>query len=133
MIVNFYADPFAVKELLIDDKEDGIPKDRFVILPLDITTPHELPFKAYLERVDPTFLRPAVLSTESGGEESINRKHYTEQSPNPIAYFTSAILRRTRKVMRDFGKDAMEYVIYIHFSMQYGELTETLASVDYTT
>lgn len=106
-----------MKELLVDDREHGgIPKDRFVILPLDITTPHELPFKAYAERVDPAFLRsPTTSSTGSSREESTDvNQQQAEESPNPIAYFTSAFLRRARKVMREFGKDAMEYVVFHH-------------------
>ncbi|THG94757.1 hypothetical protein EW145_g8080, partial [Phellinidium pouzarii] len=65
---NFFADPYAVKELLIDAaltgtgtvNSTGIPLSRFLLLPLDITTPHELPFPLYAERVDPFFETPGA-------------------------------------------------------------------------
>ncbi len=93
--VNFFADPFAVHELLIPDKpEHGLPLDRFVLLPLDITTPHELRFPLYIQAVDPSF-------------------HSTKQpsDPNakpPLHHFTSSFLERTREIMLAFGKDAVE-------------------------
>ncbi|KAG6812001.1 hypothetical protein H0H92_004966 [Tricholoma furcatifolium] len=87
--------PFAVKELLKpQDPHLGLPLDRFVLLPLDITTPHELPFEDYIARIDPSFdstLKPSVASDKA-----------------PLVHFTSAFLERTREVMLSFGKDAME-------------------------
>ncbi|KJA27672.1 hypothetical protein HYPSUDRAFT_62728 [Hypholoma sublateritium FD-334 SS-4] len=92
---NFFADPFAVKELLISTElHKGLPRDRFLLLPLDITTPHELPFPFYKTVVDPAFdtsARPSLA-----GEKS------------PLVHFTSSFLERTREVMIQFGKDAME-------------------------
>lgn len=92
LLVNFYADPYAVKELLF--AKHGIPLDRFVMLPLDITTPHELPFPFYIETIDPAFhntSRPSI-----------------SQNKSPLAHFTSSFLERTREIMLQFGKDAME-------------------------
>ncbi|KAF9018015.1 nucleoside hydrolase [Hymenopellis radicata] len=89
---NFFADPFAVKELLIPTSSHlGLPLERFLLLPLDITTPHELPFPVYTERVDGAFQQP---STGAGKK--------------PITHFTSSFLEQTREVMLQFGKDAME-------------------------
>jgi len=90
--VNFFADPFAVKELLLSDS--GLPLDRFVLLPLDITTPHELPFPLYHSKVDPNFGSPTNPSIAS--------------HKSPLAHFTSSFLERTREIMLQFGKDAME-------------------------
>ena len=91
--VNFFADPFAVKELLIPTRlGDGIPLDRFLLMPLDITTPHELPFDVYRAKVDPAFGSAPGAAAGKG----------------PLTHFTSAFLERTREIMLQFGKDAME-------------------------
>ncbi|KAJ7497087.1 Inosine/uridine-preferring nucleoside hydrolase domain-containing protein [Mycena latifolia] len=95
---NFFADPFAVKQLLIQDAENAnptlLPLDRFIMLPLDITTPHEFPFPFYKEKVDPSFDTSATPSDSS--------------SKSPLTHFTSSFLEQTRDVMLQFGKDAME-------------------------
>jgi len=89
---NFFADPFAVKELLASDR--GLPFDRFIMLPLDITTPHELPFPLYKLKVDQGFNSSAIPSV------AIQK--------SPLVHFTSSFLERTREIMLQFGKDAME-------------------------
>ncbi|KAF7321433.1 Inosine-uridine preferring nucleoside hydrolase [Mycena kentingensis (nom. inval.)] len=91
---NFFADPFAVKQLLISPSPLLLPLDRFILLPLDVTTPHELPFPAYNTRVDPKF---TDSSTPSRAEDK-----------SPLTHFTSAFLEQTRVVMLEFGKDTME-------------------------
>ncbi|KII92152.1 hypothetical protein PLICRDRAFT_36945 [Plicaturopsis crispa FD-325 SS-3] len=92
---NFFADPYAVREVLTpDDPNTGIPLDRFLLLPLDITTPHQLRFPLYKEVVD-----PALESTE--GPSVAHGKAV-------LTHFTSAFLERTREVMVQFGNDAME-------------------------
>ncbi|KAF8653594.1 hypothetical protein AX16_003872 [Volvariella volvacea WC 439] len=92
---NFYADPYAVKELVLAPSSGGgLPLSKFTLLPLDITTPHELPFPIYQERVDPAF--------HSSGRPSI-----ASEKP-PLTHFTSAFLERAREVMLKFGKDALE-------------------------
>ncbi|KAI0344690.1 nucleoside hydrolase [Trametopsis cervina] len=92
---NFFADPYAVRALLNpEDPNKGIPLDRFILLPLDITTPHELPFPFYVEHVDKDFTdtkNPSLPTLKS-----------------PLVHFTSSFLERTREVMLSFGKDAME-------------------------
>lgn len=93
--VNFFADPFAVKELLEPTSpSEGFPAERFLLLPLDTTTPHEIPFLHYKEHVDPDFDSTAHPSDPT--------------KKTPLAHFTSAFLERTREVMQLFGKDAME-------------------------
>ncbi|RDX55068.1 nucleoside hydrolase [Lentinus brumalis] len=92
---NFFADPYAVKELLVpNDPGHALPLDRFLLLPLDITTPHELPFPTYQAAVDPAFESTASPSRGEGKA--------------PLVHFTSAFLERTREIMVEFGKDAME-------------------------
>ncbi|KAI1794101.1 nucleoside hydrolase [Ganoderma leucocontextum] len=92
---NFFADPFAVKELLTPTEPgQGLPFDRFLLLPLDITTPHELSFPYYKEVVDPAFESTASPSRPEGKP--------------PLVHFTSSFLERTREVMVELGKDAME-------------------------
>lgn len=94
-IVNFFADPFAVKELLTPTEPGhGLPLDRFLLLPLDITTPHELSFPYYKKVVDGAFESTAAPSQPEGKP--------------PLVHFTSSFLERTREVMVEFGKDAME-------------------------
>jgi hypothetical protein len=74
--------------------ELGLPLERFLLLPLDITTPHELPFPTYKERVDPAF-------------DSTSRPSQSAGKP-PLQHFTSAFLENTREIMCSFGTDAME-------------------------
>jgi hypothetical protein len=92
ILVNFFADPFAVKELLLSDS--GLPLERFILLPLDITTPHELPFPLYNSKVDPAF------------DSSANPSVHSHKSP--LNHFTSSFLEETRELMLQFGKDAIE-------------------------
>ena len=93
--VNFYADPYAVKELLTPSAtQEGLPLDRFLLLPLDLTTPHQLPFPYYRANVDPTFESSATPS----------KSH----EKSPITHFTSSFLERTREIMLSYGCDAME-------------------------
>lgn len=80
-----------MKELLIDN---GLPLERFVLLPLDITTPHELSFPLYKTHVDPSFTNSSLPSNP------------LEKSP--LLHFTSSFFERTREIMLEFGKDAME-------------------------
>ncbi|KAF7362085.1 Inosine-uridine preferring nucleoside hydrolase [Mycena venus] len=94
---NFFADPYAVKKLLIQAEIENptlLPLDRFIMLPLDITTPHELPFPFYKDKVDPSFETSAKPSDPS--------------NKSPLTHFTSSFLEQTRVVMLQFGKDAME-------------------------
>ncbi|KAJ6497852.1 Inosine/uridine-preferring nucleoside hydrolase domain-containing protein, partial [Mycena sanguinolenta] len=94
---NFFADPYAVKKLLIQTEIENptlLPLDRFLMLPLDITTIHELPFPFYAEKVDPSFETSAKPSDPS--------------NKSPLTHFTSSFLEQTRVVMLQFGKDAME-------------------------
>ena len=98
-----------MKELLVDEQAP-VPKERFLILPLDITTPHELPFPVYTERVDTTFPSTTTTTTTTAWN-STGSVAATHLRSNPVVHFTSAFLRRTRTVMREFGKDAMELVI----------------------
>ena len=84
-----------MKELL--DPAPGtepFPLERFLLVPLDTTTPHELPFPFYKDRIDPAFDTTANPSKPDG--------------KSPLIHFTSSFLERTREVMILFGKDAME-------------------------
>lgn len=92
---NIFADAHAANEVLgFDTSERGLPSGRVVLLPLDITTIHEIPFPFYIRHVDPTFestRKPSIPSTKS-----------------PLVHFSSSFFERTREVMIEFGKDAME-------------------------
>ncbi|KAI0301088.1 Inosine/uridine-preferring nucleoside hydrolase domain-containing protein [Multifurca ochricompacta] len=89
---NFFSDPYAVDEVLISPTT-RLPLARVLLLPLDITTTHLLPFVTYTTYVDPTFAAdtPSVAVGKT-----------------PLAHFTSAFLRRPRAVMRGFGRDGIK-------------------------
>ena len=96
-LVNFFADPFAVQELLVPSSPPSttsFPLDRFLLLPLDITTPHELTFHQYISHID-----SHLLSTTHPSNPS---------TKSPLCHFTSSFLERTREIMLQFGKDAVE-------------------------
>ncbi|KAF8160938.1 Inosine/uridine-preferring nucleoside hydrolase domain-containing protein [Crassisporium funariophilum] len=63
----------------------GLPRDRFLMLPLDVTTPHKLPFTVYKEVVDPAFHNTSWPSVQSGKP--------------PVTHFTSSFFERTREIM----------------------------------
>jgi hypothetical protein len=71
-----------------------LPLERVLLLPLDITTSHLLPFIGYATHIDPSFLA--------------DRPPSIDNLMPPLSHFTSAFLRRTRNVMRTYGQDAME-------------------------
>ncbi|KAI9437595.1 nucleoside hydrolase [Lactarius indigo] len=89
---NFFADSFAVAEVL-RSPTTRLPLERVLLLPLDITRSHILPFSAYSKYVDPTFAEdtPSVPAGKT-----------------PLTHFSSAFFRRTRHVMRALGLDGME-------------------------
>ncbi|KAH8996418.1 nucleoside hydrolase [Lactarius hatsudake] len=89
---NFFADPFAAAEVLRSETT-RLPLERVLLLPLDITRPHTLPFSAYSKYVDPAFAEdtPSVLAGKK-----------------PLTHFSSAFFRRTRHVMRAHGLGGME-------------------------
>lgn len=92
--VNVFADPFAAKELLARTDITGFPLERLILVPLDITTIHELPFPYYRQKIDPTLDSEANPSNADG--------------KSPLVHFTSSVFERTRDIMIQFGKDALE-------------------------
>lgn len=116
--VNFFADPYAVKELLCPSSTPPpIPLDRFLLLPLDITTPHELPFPVYQSCVDPTLSASATSDAQAAGR-------------SPLVHFTSSFFEHTREVMLGFGNDAMELhdIVAVWCAIQNPPLPEGQAS-----
>lgn len=93
--VNVFADPCAAKELLVPtDLTSGLPLDRVVLAPLDVTTAHELPFPHYVQKVDPAFTSTVQPSIADG--------------KSPLVHFTSSVFEGTREIMLEWGKDALE-------------------------
>jgi len=93
---NFYADPYAVREVLgLDTSSDAphFPLNRFVLCPLDLTTRHALSLSTYAKRVDSQF-KDSTAPSEEGTKPTIH-------------HFTSSVLERTAEVMRGFGVDAL--------------------------
>lgn len=83
--VNFYADPYAVRELIHPvDSTKGLPLERFMLLPLDVTTSHELPFSEYKKWVDSAF-----ANTLSPSKPEVK---------SPLTHFTTSVLERTVEV-----------------------------------
>lgn len=92
---NVFADPCAAKELLVPtDLTSGLPLDRVVLAPLDVTTAHELPFPHYVQKVDPAFTSTVQPSIADG--------------KSPLVHFTSSVFEGTREIMLEWGKDALE-------------------------
>ncbi|KAG1777639.1 nucleoside hydrolase [Suillus placidus] len=92
---NVFADPYAAKELLVPtDLTSGLPLDRVVLAPLDITSSHELPFPHYAQKVDSAFKSTAQPSNADG--------------KSPLVHFTSSVFESTREIMLEWGKDALE-------------------------
>lgn len=109
---NWFADPFAVHNLLIaaiseatltaeDDGSSGkreditglLPLEKFLMFPLDITKEHALPFDAYKKLVDPGF---ADAPSQ-------------EKDKSWLVHFTSSYLERVKEVMAQYNsKNAME-------------------------
>jgi inosine-uridine nucleoside N-ribohydrolase len=92
MIVNFYADPYAVREVLGLDTSSSAPHfplDRFVLCPLDLTTKHGLSMGTYAERIDPLF-KNSTTPSEEGSKPAIH-------------HFTSSVLERTKDVLEQLG------------------------------
>ena len=81
---NFFADPYAARQVLIHSNLGALGKIR--LFPLDITTKHTMSFQTYSERVDPTFPsdRP--------------------EGKTPLIAFTSAFLKGTEAVMSKFNE-----------------------------
>jgi len=94
-LVNFFADPHAVFDVLTPAiPGQGFPRERFILVPLDVTTSHEIPFSVYKAEVDPEF-------------EDTSSPSNPARKP-PLLHFTSAFLEKTREVMLSLGKDTME-------------------------
>ncbi|KIK97378.1 hypothetical protein PAXRUDRAFT_230975 [Paxillus rubicundulus Ve08.2h10] len=92
---NFLADPYAAKGLLCPVVQgQGLPLERVLLVTLDVTRSHKLPFTFYIQHVDPDF------------DSTTNPSVATEKSP--VSHFTSSFLERTREVLLDLGQDTME-------------------------
>jgi len=84
-LVNFFADPYAVKEVLHPQgATDGIPLDRTILLSLDHTSKIGLPFQVYKAQVDPQFEDTKSPSKAEG--------------KSPLVHFTSSFFERTVEV-----------------------------------
>ncbi|KAK4687522.1 hypothetical protein P7C73_g2605, partial [Tremellales sp. Uapishka_1] len=84
---NCFADPYAAAEVLKAVKEGAF---RLIMAPLDITTPHQIPFS---DLIHPSLLTPP--------EEA--------PPPTPLQAFTGSMLLRVRGLQASFGlPDAME-------------------------
>ncbi|KAK4702274.1 hypothetical protein P7C70_g3948, partial [Phenoliferia sp. Uapishka_3] len=86
---NTYADPWAAQTII------SLSLPHFYLVPLDITTPHTLPFDLYTSLVDPHFFDTSAPSQANG--------------KSPLVHFTSSFLEGTRETIRRFSTaDVME-------------------------
>ncbi|KAM0749022.1 nucleoside hydrolase [Meredithblackwellia eburnea MCA 4105] len=86
---NSYACPHSAKQIL----DLNLP--HLYLLPLDITTPHNLPFELYKSLVDSSF-------------EDTKRPSQPGAGKSPLVHFTSSFLEGTRETVRRYHKDWME-------------------------
>ncbi|KAL1407338.1 hypothetical protein Q8F55_006760 [Vanrija albida] len=85
---NCFADPYAFAFLLDEVKKGAF---RLVFAPLDITSPHMIPFS--------DLLHPALIGEDATGVAP----------PTPLQAFATSFLRRVRGLQAKFGlPDAME-------------------------
>ena len=91
---NCFADPFAAQQVL-----DACKAGQFelIMAPLDITTPHQVPFD--------DLIHPGLVS---GPDGSVPARE-SDTPPSPLRAFISAMLVRVRGLQASFGlDDAME-------------------------
>ncbi|OCF76096.1 hydrolase [Kwoniella mangroviensis CBS 8886] len=91
---NCFADPFAASEIL-----EGCKAGLFelILAPLDITTPHAIPFS--------DLIHPSVVKIPNSKGELVE----TDEEPTPLQAFVSAMLVRVRGLQASFGlEDSME-------------------------
>ncbi|WVR07374.1 hypothetical protein IAU60_004415 [Kwoniella sp. DSM 27419] len=90
---NCFADPFAADQILNASK-DGLIE--LVLAPLDITTPHAIPFS--------DLIHPSVMEIPDEDGNVPNKG-----DPTPLESFVSAMLVRVRGLQASFGlPDSME-------------------------
>ncbi|WWC71697.1 uncharacterized protein I206_105655 [Kwoniella pini CBS 10737] len=89
---NCFADPYAANEIL-----EGCKKGLFelILAPLDITTPHAIPFS--------DLIHPSIMSFPNKTENEI------KTNATPLELFISSMLVRVRGLQASFGlEDSME-------------------------
>lgn len=90
---NCFADPYAADQVLAAVKS-GVVR-HMTLAPLDITTPHQIPFT---DLIHPTYVPPSVPAPNA-----------SDKSLSPLKHLTSAMLGRVRGLQASFGlPDAME-------------------------
>ena len=88
---NCFADPYAADQILTAVKRGAFD---LIMCPLDITTPHQIPFS---DLIHPSYI-PAADGTVN-----------IDESVGPLRNFVSAMLLRVRGLQASFGlPDAME-------------------------
>lgn len=87
---NVRADAYAMHEVLRSGLGHGTSTPRWLLVPVDTTTRHTLSFADYTSRIDPNFPEEKAVDT------------------SPLVQFTTAILKRTQKVMSALGGDGVE-------------------------
>lgn len=103
---NCFADPYAAAEILDAVKAGAFP---CVMAPLDITTPHDVPFT---DLIHPSIIRKAAESTSSPSDTASPATADAvadAAAPTPLEGFIGNMLLRVRGLQASFGlPDAME-------------------------
>ena len=119
---NCFADPYAAAQIL-----DAVKAGEFqcVMAPLDITTPHDVPF---VDLIHPSIVRKAAQATASLQDTASPAKAQKiahEAAPSPLEEFIGNMLLRVRGLQASFGlPDAMEMhdPVAVWYAVQNAEL-----------
>ncbi|RSH81396.1 hypothetical protein EHS25_006928 [Saitozyma podzolica] len=131
---NCFADPFAAEQILTGAKEG---KFELIMAPLDITTPHQVPFS---DLIHPSI---AAAAAAQGGPAKLTNGYPLKGvktsptgehgEPTPIQAFVGAMLLRVRGLQASFGlPDAMEMhdPVAVWFAIAHAGATKLSSSVD---
>ena len=103
---NCFADPYAADLILTAVKAGEFP---MVMAPLDITTPHDVPFT---DLIHPAIIRKAASASASPSDQvdpEVSTAVADEVAPTPLEAFIGSMLLRVRGLQASFGlPDAME-------------------------
>lgn len=131
---NCFADPFAAEQILTGAKEG---KFELIMAPLDITTPHQVPFS---DLIHPSI---AAAAAAQGGPAKLTNGYPLKGvktsptgehgEPTPIQAFVGAMLLRVRGLQASFGlPDAMEMhdPVAVWFAIAHAGSTKLSSSID---
>ncbi|KAJ9095309.1 hypothetical protein QFC21_005675 [Naganishia friedmannii] len=121
---NCFADPYAAYQVM-----EGVKRGlfRLVMAPLDITTPHTIPFRQLIHTAD--------VNGNGNGDAAATRGKGRGKGEEltPLREFTSAMLVRVRGLMQSFGlPDEMEMhdPVAVWYAIENPTMTTTTAGAE---